>query len=700
MRRTSRIEAVAGMICMSLWTAASYAAALVDQVQLLGDASVTAVPIPAARTFTVSKAGSYALTLKDLDLPATCESLSIALVSSTGSVEQLASAGTSSSFQLQAGTTYTVQALASASSGSFCTYSAWVAPTSGGANVWQDQQAVAASSPPPPAGQTILSTTFSVANPGSYSLTLTDLAFPAALVSGSIDLYVANDADKSTVGTPVAGANPGTFPLGNLSAGTYDLIVVAQASGSAPDGLYTVSVTGGSPSATVLAITEPVGTLTAEARMAIPSAQSVALHVTDLAAPSTLGSLGAVVTQGASELMLSGSGGSVSQISAPGTYSFSAAASAPMASADPLAKGDVQVFVVAQPGSEGESAYALYALGSTSGTLADAAVPVVDSDHYGFAFGATLGSGGTYQVSPYDFARPQAFASRGGSDTAPPLSALAVQHGALLADQVGAGSSPGFTAAAGPLALVAFATTPAAGDDGLFDLQLSTQSSGDIVYDTTQGVGAEFRSTTVNVSSAGPYDAQITDMDFPAGFGELALIATQGTTEVGEIVGGGKFSFQATPGTYVMNLLAQPSATAHYGLYGMNVSPPPPVPTVTLSAMPNTVAAGGQATLTWSATNATSCTASGGPSGGSWSGTLPVSGNQSTGALDASTTFSISCTGDGGTKSASVKVSVSAGGGGGGGGGALSIAALLILAAALLGRKRYGRRDSAGERTT
>src|ERR1700682_3110915 len=57
---------------------------------------------------------------------------------------------------------------------------------------------------------------------------------------------------------------------------------------------------------------------------------------------------------------------------------------------------------------------------------------------------------------------------------------------------------------------------------------------------------------------------------------------------------------------------------------------PPPIVTVTLAASPTAVASGGASTLTWSSTNATSCTASGG-----WSGAKATGGTQSTGALTA-----------------------------------------------------------------
>ena len=80
-----------------------------------------------------------------------------------------------------------------------------------------------------------------------------------------------------------------------------------------------------------------------------------------------------------------------------------------------------------------------------------------------------------------------------------------------------------------------------------------------------------------------------------------------------------------------------------------------PAPTISFSATPTTVSSGSSSTLTWSATSATSCTAS-----GAWSGTEPTSGSQSTGALNASATYNLSCTGAGGTTAATpVTVTVS-----------------------------------------
>ena len=78
-----------------------------------------------------------------------------------------------------------------------------------------------------------------------------------------------------------------------------------------------------------------------------------------------------------------------------------------------------------------------------------------------------------------------------------------------------------------------------------------------------------------------------------------------------------------------------------------------PAPAVTLGASPNSVPSGSAATLNWSASNATTCTASGG-----WSGTKATSGSTSTGALTATTSYALSCTGAGGEGSAATTVTV------------------------------------------
>ena len=82
----------------------------------------------------------------------------------------------------------------------------------------------------------------------------------------------------------------------------------------------------------------------------------------------------------------------------------------------------------------------------------------------------------------------------------------------------------------------------------------------------------------------------------------------------------------------------------------------PPAPTVTLSAAPGTVTLGTASTLTWSSANATTCIASGG-----WSGNRATSGSEAqTPSTTGAVTYSLSCTGAGGTASAVATVTASA----------------------------------------
>ena len=89
---------------------------------------------------------------------------------------------------------------------------------------------------------------------------------------------------------------------------------------------------------------------------------------------------------------------------------------------------------------------------------------------------------------------------------------------------------------------------------------------------------------------------------------------------------------------------AQGSATVTVGSI-------PAMPTVTLTANPANVVYNGNTTLTWSSTNATSCSAD-------WTSSTATSGSQGLYNLKSSQTYTITCTGTGGSQSASVSVGV------------------------------------------
>ena len=83
----------------------------------------------------------------------------------------------------------------------------------------------------------------------------------------------------------------------------------------------------------------------------------------------------------------------------------------------------------------------------------------------------------------------------------------------------------------------------------------------------------------------------------------------------------------------------------------VTVNPAPPAttaPTVSLNASPSSITKGSNITLTWSSTDASSCSASGG-----WSGSKATSGSESM-PLSSATTLTLTCTGAGGSVSNSV----------------------------------------------
>jgi hypothetical protein len=83
---------------------------------------------------------------------------------------------------------------------------------------------------------------------------------------------------------------------------------------------------------------------------------------------------------------------------------------------------------------------------------------------------------------------------------------------------------------------------------------------------------------------------------------------------------------------------------------------PPAAPEVTLSANPTSVSSGDSTTLSWSSTNADGCTAS-----GDWSGSLGTSGSMARNNLQVDQTYTLTCSGPGGSASDNVSVTVISG---------------------------------------
>ena len=145
---------------------------------------------------------------------------------------------------------------------------------------------------------------------------------------------------------------------------------------------------------------------------------------------------------------------------------------------------------------------------------------------------------------------------------------------------------------------------------------------------------------------------------YAAGSGD-ALTADNIDSPVGTGLGPntnpGPKSITFTPssaGTYTFYARATTDYYSSWGTYNQTtVTVTNPPPTATLSASPSSITRGGSSTLSWSSTNATSCTGSNFSTGGATSGHVSVSPAQTT-------TYTGSCTGAGGTSNFNAAVSV------------------------------------------
>jgi hypothetical protein len=489
---------------------------------------------------------------------------------------------------------------------------------------------------------------------GSYTVTITDDAFPAALQS--ISGGIANGT------TPVSSLAAGTTQVTLAAGTTYTLIIGALADAAAQAGLYGIRIADPS-GAVIFDRTLPVGTMPASTIVNNTSSQSVGLTLTDLAYPAALTGVGVAVTEGSASL---------AKLTAPGTLAnFTVPA------------GSLEIWQYAVAGAS-PGVYDVTLSNSTVSLFSNTKVvsPPAAASSLSFAFVVTLPAAATYNLAVTDFQFPSGLT----------LASTIAQNGTVLQQS----ANGDFTAAKGIAIVVVNAQPPQSGN-GIFDVTVQTSgASPQILLDQTQAVGGVFDTRTINVGISGAYDATLTDLAFPAAFHDLAVVVSHGGQVDGKIFGGGTFSFNVTPGQYVLTFVATPissppsppitpSPVVGYGLYSVRVASSAPVVTFTANAA--SVAAGGAVTLTWSSQNSTSCTASG---GSGWAGTQATSGTLSV-SVSATETLKLTCTGPGGSAAQSVNITATAAAAkSGGGGGALDFGLLGILGACLLARRTRG----------
>lgn len=647
------------------------AATIAADAETLAATTQLAARLPAPQSFTVTAAGQVQVTLTDLVAPQAFTQLQLVVSSGGSKVASLDSAG-SQQFAATPGS-YRIQvvglpAAATSTAGPAGTFQVEVRELAGNTVLKQFTDGVAAL-PAPPTAQSGLDTTVAFTQAGTYQVTLTDRSLPAALSSLSLLLNPAGGGLPVTMSGPCVTACTQSFTVS--TAGNYDLFVVAT--GANPDlaGLYSLKISGGPAGAVVYATTQPVGLLAAATNITLPAVGAYTLSSADFATPVALSALKLRLMQGADQL---------AALDASGSSIVSGAALA----------GSAQLFAFARAASGSGGGAGVYAVGLTQGaqavyrdvrTLPSGYDATVNAGGYPYAF--TVAASGNYRLQVRDLNFPTAFSL---------LRAVVVQNGNMVQSGSGASIDASFPLAAGPAFLAVVGSPSASSANSLMGISLAPQAGGTTLLNQAQGIGPLFATHTVTVPAAGSYDLSINDLHFPATFGELAVAVTSGPDLVGQIFGSGQIRFTAQPGTYSINLLARADATAQYGTWGYELADTPPAPAVNLSVSPAAVSPNGTAMITWSTTNATSCSATGG-----WNGTRPVSGTETSAALAGDTTFTLSCTGTGGSSSRSATVTVTASNTGSGGGGALGAPGLLLLAgmASALRRARTRRNDQA-----
>ena len=647
--------------CLLLALGAACTAAQAQDIAVPPFNEVHTIAVPGTATpvehdFTLPGAGSYKVVLTDLGAllptPAPLASVSLAVTSGNALVGTALTKPGTLQINATAAGTYTVHVVGTPGGAGSGPIGIQIGTAANPISVGSFSDNIALPAGTGLSGEGVLDDSFTVASSGNYTLSLTDLQLPQSL--GTLTLALTAQGASSVLQVlPDSNNNNAMQATVSLQSGvTYRITAVGLVTSGATAGLFSAVVVpagGGSP---VYGNAVPVGATTLVATPAL-TAGNQTLTLADLAFPAALTQVGAAV-------VLNGQSALAAPITAAGTQTFSAVG------------GTYQVFGVATPQTTSPAAGAYSIQIQPAGGSAELSVARTvtgsGSALTAYSFDTSLASSGNYSIGLQDFSFPVAFNS---------LRLAAVQGGALVGTPLTSSGTLSASAQAGPITLLVIGQ-PDPSHGGVFDVNITAAGSNALLFDATQGAGAAFIARKVSITTAGSYGISSSDLGFPASFSNLAVIVTRGSNNLGSIFSLGNLSLSNTAaGDYFINIIAQPSGTA--GTYALTMSTSP---TVSLTPSVTSVAQGGTVTLTWSSQNATSCTATGG-----WSGTQPVSGSVQSSAITATTTFTLACTGPGGTTTVSATVTANSAPAKSGGGGG-EIDSMLVLGLGVLIARR------------
>jgi hypothetical protein len=652
------LRAVALTLLVALSSVGAGAQTLLDTTLVLGKK-----PDPVILPFNLPAAGSYRMTVTDFGTAAAPVRLGrvdagimrgSALVTAVNLTNASSSAVVTKTFAAAAGEHRLVLAGQPAAPALVGSVGVRIDDPANGAVLLDTLQAFTVASPPT-ASPADFEHEFA-ATAGSYTLEITDFALPQPLA-----VLYATVIRKSAGSVMFNG--PVTAPIA-LTLGaddTFEIFIHTELAGGAARGLVGVNLRDAATDVTKASAVHELGEWPYRYAFDLPADASVTVTLTDLGFPFPLASLaGETVRDGRRALP---------RLTPPAALTASAVAGNYVTYVDALAP-------TTGPGSFGVRVTPAGAA-SVLDTVQNVVVPgpVTDVGTVNEAF--DIATAGNYTLTLTDF---------GTSGFFDAFTSVALS---LTRDDqvVGTLTMPGdiaFTAVPGHYNVAVIADPAGTAGDGLLGIAIHGGPGDATVFDRTAAVGTDFISAQIDVASANDVNVALTDLAFPAPFDSIRVAVTRGATRVGEIVGAGTFEFAAMPGRYLVNLLAKPSGTVGYSTLGVNASVASPAPAITLAASSPSVTVGKNVTLTWSAANATSCTAS-----GSWSGAKALTGSESIGPLNTNATYTLTCAGPGGDAAASVSVAVTQEQRSGGGGAVdPGMLVLLALAVAAAGRRR------------
>jgi hypothetical protein len=617
--------AVARAGVLVLLMCSAHAAVLVNEAHVVTVNEGVAATLPAPRSFTVNVAGDYNVVLNDVGKQANSgayafSSLSLVIYQNSQlikviSVPEATANSKTDQLTLAAGT-YSAQVLGVTTGAGL--YSAFISDTNTQLLSLAGSIATASSS----VGNDLssLQPELSLVAGRSYSISVNDLGFPAAL--NALNVAIVTDGSNVVCPLTAASTNACNFVAGN----TNKLLAIAQKAASAAAGMYSIKIVDNSTNSSILASVYPVGTLPNPVSISLPITGAYQLITTDLKTPDPLNNLQTLLLQDLN-VLANQTATATSQLS-----SFNANL------------GLARLYVLGNATSNGGT-YGVQVTQNGSVVYSNASAVSSNSatTQTGYFFNATLPAAGSYTLSLGDLNFPQTFKRL----------SLAVTQGVVTMGTLSTTGAITLNASAPGDIQINVIATPVASGQGLFGITLAATGSSSKILNVTQGVGGSFHTIPVTVTTAGSYKLNVVDMQAPQLLGQLLVAVTRDTQFLGEVIGSSSVNIDATPGNYVVNVIAgADAAKSPFGMYGVAFNS---APMLTLNASATSVTAGSSVTLTWNSADVSSCTASDG-----WSGTKAINGSESVGPLTSDARFTLTCVSATGNENKSVNVTVRA----------------------------------------